>query len=61
VIIKIFLAAYIPFPVEGPYCFAYPAEKAPNMIAKIAMKIFSASFAFSTFLRNQAATKNTIV
>lgn len=58
--VKIFSAAFRPFAVEGPYCFADPAEKAPNMIAKIAMKISSASAPFFMFFKNPAAARNTM-
>jgi hypothetical protein len=35
--------AFLAFPISGPYWFACPAAKEPNIIEKVAMKIFSPS------------------
>ena len=58
--VKIYSAALSPLAVEGPYYFADPAEKAPNIIANIAIKMSSASAPFFMFFKNPAAARNTM-
>jgi len=41
--------AFLALPMSGPYWFAYPAAKDPNIIAKVAMKRFSPFWVPSPF------------
>jgi len=54
-------AAFIPFPVEGPYYFTLPADWAPNMITKIAVKILLASVARVASFKKAPADQNTTI